>query len=387
MVGFLVDPMLMEDNCEVDDLFEMNSIQDDIWKKIQWLPNKSIFALVWPYGSGKSTIIHNIKQQHKDWENDPIWVQFDSWKYPERKDLWEGFIFEMAEKIWSVSQTHRKVEWEKSFVRKMFGLIPLADKVDNLFTKNSWAKRVFEMQKILHSMIDWFDRDLCIVVEDIDRSWEYGTRFLETLGYFLKNHNYWGKQLRVIVLIGKENYQKDLESYLKCIDAFEFYEPAAPKYLSFVEHHFSSEFIEWTENKIAKNQIITFLEEFTRLEKFTLRLIKYVLRKSDLIYRRQIEDWFSPDFRKVILIEASRYYIENGRLSTDYDRIHRSDIIPIDSMIWRMLKMVYLNVENNAQLANHQSSPIAISPIRIVNSLIDWPFDEHHLLERYYFKY
>ena len=389
MAGFLNNPMLMEDRYDVDDLFGMQSIQDDIWKKIQWLPNKSMLALVWPYGSGKSTIVHNIKQQHDDWGDDPVWVQFDAWKYPERHDLWEWFIFELAERIGSVSQTARRIEWGKSVVQKLAELVPWADKVIELFNTNFWAKRVFEMQKILQAMIEWFDRNINIVVEDIDRSGEYGTRFLETLWYFLKNHNFWDKEIRVIVLIWDENYQKDMESYLKCIDVFEFNQLLIPDYQTFVEYHFLPDLIEGANNDNVKKQLISFLEELTGLKKFTFRLIKNILRRADLVYTRQKDDGFNPDFRRVIILEASRYHISSpDYVISDYMRVCRADVIHIDSIMWKMLKMTYfVGIGSMKHFVQLQSSPQSVSPIRIINSKNDWPFFDEHTLDRFYFRY
>ena len=43
-----------------------------------------------------------------------VWVEFDSWQYPERKNLWEGLILELASKINKRDITTKKIDGTQS---------------------------------------------------------------------------------------------------------------------------------------------------------------------------------------------------------------------------------------------------------------------------------
>lgn len=382
MSWFLKDPMLLEDTYKIEDLFENIKIHDDIWKKINWLSNKSILALVWAFWSGKSTCIHNIKLKNS-WESpNPFWIHFDAWKYPDRKEMWEWLILDLADQIWKWRQIIAdEIDWENmtvwEWIIKTISVIPLLwwiDKLNKIF-ESKWAKRIFDLQEIFKKIITNFDRDFIIVIEDIDRSWEYWTLFLETLNFFLKNNSFWEKNIKVIVLIWKENYNNNIESYLKCIDSFEFFNPNFENFENFVNTYFII-------NSSEKLQITSFLYELSK--EMSIRLIKNILRKADLIYRRQKDDWLKPDFRINIVIEATRYYKSKNSTVIDYDRFLQKKSITIDSIMGKFLKIILFNLKDFGHYEMHISSSKITKPIRI------WEYqfwDEDPYIESFYFKY
>ena len=71
-----------------------------------------------------------------------------------------------------------------SIVAGLLGLGGIADGVSKLFAQSP-ATRVFELQELLKQMIEEQGRDTIIVVEDVDRSGQFGLRFLETLREFV----------------------------------------------------------------------------------------------------------------------------------------------------------------------------------------------------------
>src|SRR5690606_1032944 len=102
------------------------------------------------------------------------------------------------------------------------------------------ARRVDEIQEIFKEQIQKADTDLYVVLEDIDRSGDAGVFFLETLKQFVASLTT-NKKFIVIVPISDASYYKNLESYLKSIDYFDFFVPENIKLGKFVEEIFDPE--------------------------------------------------------------------------------------------------------------------------------------------------
>lgn len=390
MSWFLKNSILLEDTHKVDDLFGMESHREDIWKKIEWLPNKSIMALVWPYGSGKSTMMHNVE---KIYTKSAKWVHFDAWKYPERRDMWEWFILDFADQIW---------KWRKVVADEIDGnsitvsegilttlsVIPWlwgVEKLNKIF-ESKWAKRIFDLQEILKKIIINFEMDVILVIEDIDRSGEYGMLFLETLNQFLK-HYLWEKNIKVITLISKDSYNQNLESYLKCVDTFEFFTPNYNNFEKFVNTYFNS--FEWPNvsdpmGTLAKEQIISFLFELSKV--MSIRLIKNILRKADLVHKRQSDDNLISNFRIVIGIEASKYYKLPWAEFTEFEKFLKQGSITIESIIGKFIKMIYLGVGNFEKFKRYDSAPLSREQILIWKPGISHSTDAQ-IIEEFYFEY
>ena len=76
-------------------MLDFDNICKKFSKKLDSLSGRSIIALVGPFGSGKSTMLHQIMTSRLEKE---FWFEFDAWKYPDRKDLWEGFVLDLIRK-------------------------------------------------------------------------------------------------------------------------------------------------------------------------------------------------------------------------------------------------------------------------------------------------
>jgi hypothetical protein len=307
--GFIQRSDLLEETSRVEDLLDFSVLSQKLVKKIEALQGLYIIALVGPFGVGKSTMLNQIISERQAEK----WIEFDAWKYPDRSDLWEGFVLDIARSISpkEFEKTEKKVKGTQNDDKK--ALVSVLSKIPgfsalegfNHFLQTSPARRVDEIQSILKEQIELFDKDLFIVIEDIDRSGDSGVFFLETLKQFLRNQPFKHK-VCVIVPIADDNYHKNLDSYLKCIDYFEFFELPEIQLERYVSEVFDQTIFDEV-NK--KTQTVSFLEGlFKEFPKMTMRMLKLILRKADLVYRNQSEDGFAPDFRVTLCIEASKYF-------------------------------------------------------------------------------
>jgi len=336
--GFVKKFELLEETSKVKDLLDFSVQCESFVKKINSIQSSSVIALVGPFGSGKSTMLHQIITKNA---NNDLWVEFDAWKYPERKDLWEGLVLDFADQIGEKKKVDKQITG-KGTTSKIIDVgtdiisiitdkLPRLDFIDKFteFFKKSPATRVFELQEIFKRLLDKPDKNIYIIVEDIDRSGDAGVFFLETLKQFLISIKL-EKKLVVIVPIANHNYQKNIDSYLKCVDYFEFFELSELKLDNFVDEIFNNDLfvgefrigsnkqLIWSGDK-RRTETISFLEGlFREMPETTMRMLKLIIRKANLVYRNQVADGHEPDYRITLCLEASKYYKADEKLGFSF---------------------------------------------------------------------
>lgn len=369
--GFIKDHSLIREDSRVDDLFDFSIYQERISKKILSLPGSSILAIVGPFGCGKSTLIHQIKKK-SDSEKE-IWIDFDAWKYPERKEMWEGLILDTANQLGDRKSIAKKIQGKSTkskvvdILTDIVGAISeipgldVAEKFVDIF-KVSPATRVFELQLIFLELLAKQGKDVVFVIEDIDRSGGQGIFFLETLNQFLKqNEGKFENRLVAVVLISDVSYKKDRDSYSKSVDYVEDFSPSNLDFKTFVETVFVDEFFneegKFRDNRIAwtgatrKSQTISFLEGLMReYPKTNLRTIKMILRKADMTFRHQQEAGLEPDPRVTLCFEAAKFF-EDDKEFTYFEKFRKSGVVYrgniFSSFLFAMLgNQVSLSVQN-----------------------------------------
>jgi len=95
MKGFIKNTRLLDETPRVPDSMDWSNLKNIIEKKIKSIRKSSILAIVGPFGIGKSTMLDKIEEDIKRDKN--FWFNFEAWKYPERENLWENFIYDFAQ--------------------------------------------------------------------------------------------------------------------------------------------------------------------------------------------------------------------------------------------------------------------------------------------------
>ena len=262
---FIKNLDLIEESYQVDDLLDFKSIIDDFKERINKIDKNSVVGLIGPYGSGKSTMLYQIykdqiytdkKSGNSSNQQTEKWFIFDAWQYPERKDLWEGFVLDIARQYNAKLFKKIRKRIDGTNMREIKALGNTVTDILSLkyppvrFFKNfihlfqtSPIKRVYDFQDLLSGIlnkIDAINKKSFIVIEDIDRSGDMGVFFLETLKHFIKtqekNMNH---KVIVIVPIGNDTFYKSRptrESYLKILDYHFPFNTSLINFTNFIEH-------------------------------------------------------------------------------------------------------------------------------------------------------
>lgn len=203
----------------------------------------------------------------------------------------------------------------------------------NHFLNTTPARRIFEIENILSDLISKIREDnVYIIIEDIDRSGDFGIFFLETLNYFLKNNDL-KKRIICIVPIWTETYQdvKIKTSYFKSLDYIHEYFLKNIWLKKFVQELFIDNIVNSPE---LFGKITSFLEWIFREypDQITMRELKLILRNANNNYITLYKDqWEWIDWRLSILFEVAKY-IKN-----------QDEILYIDE--WR--KSLQISTKNN----------------------------------------
>lgn len=285
-------------------------------------------------------MLNQLKEGDK--KDEQLWIEFDAWKYPDRSDLWEGFVLDFADQVGRKRNAANLIDGDNkslnilSSILSGFGVGAFGKLAKNIFEKTP-AKRIFEIQEILTQIIKSQKKNIFIIVEDADRSGDKGIFFLETLKQFLKNLEV-AEELKVLAIIpiSKKSYEdsKTKDSYLKCLDYVRFFNLKTENFEKFVKKIFSDEVLNVTGKANSKkslietnyDQMISFFEGlFIINNDMTIRELKIILRGSNATYQAQKSDGRNPDYRLSIMFEASKHLrsTANNNL-TIFDEFKRS---------------------------------------------------------------
>lgn len=336
-MNIIRDPLYIAEDYRLNEVlieFESNTLKNDIEK----IKRSAIIALVGDYGMGKSTALYGVQKSEDDVTHK--WLQFDAWRYPERKGLWDGLVIEIAKQLGQGKKALKKVDGNKSLFGKwgsilgetfsQFGeILPkteinkievdpviaqkvtkITQKAEEIFGKSP-VKRVYELERILADILVSVKEEMIyIVVEDVDRSGLDGLNFLETLNFFIKNNEQIkesGKKFIVIAPIATANYKESKDSYYKCIDVMFEFMPKVESAKRFIEQVFTDESLGGDGHPYLENVevFINGLFENTSYG-MNIRKLKAIIRQTTLRYEAMSESYDNVDWRAVFVFEVMK---------------------------------------------------------------------------------
>ena len=282
----------LREDVRIHDYMQWEEYSINYRTKLKSIPFSWIIGLVWTFGCGKTTFVNQLKEDG-EW-----WINFEAWKYPERKDLWENFILETATQIWEkdFKEIEKIVDGKQhNDIRTLFKILNLIPIVKDLwgeavskgidhFFAPAPLTRVYQFQNLLANIflekIKYHDV-IFIIIEDIDRSGDHGVYFLETLNFFLKNLELpEGKRILAIATIWSKEFLENKESYLKALDHIHHFPVKKFNFKTIVQH--------FVDDGVGYNPVI---DRFNYLwerfkDQFTIRDVKHILREANLILEK-----------------------------------------------------------------------------------------------------
>lgn len=283
----------LREDIRSNDYMQWDTYTANYKTKLESISFSWVIWLVWPFGCGKTTFVNQLKE---DWE---WWINFEAWKYPERKDLWENFILETATQIWEkdFNEIEKIIDGKQhNDIRTLFkilNLIPIVKDlgweaiskgIDHFFTPAPLT-RVYQFQNLLENILleKIKHHDIIfIVIEDIDRSWDHWVYFLETLSFFLKNLKLpEGKKILAVATIWSKEFLENKDSYLKALDHIHNFPVKKFDFKNILQN--------FVDMRVGYNPAIAWFnyiwERFK--DQFTIRDIKHILREANLILEKR----------------------------------------------------------------------------------------------------
>src|SRR3989339_941445 len=96
MESFIKNEKILEEDYKTNDLLNFSEIVNSFRKKLEQISENSIVGLIGKFGTCKSTMLYQLYKEQKRETDIERWINFDAWKYPEKKELREGFVLEIA---------------------------------------------------------------------------------------------------------------------------------------------------------------------------------------------------------------------------------------------------------------------------------------------------
>ncbi len=281
-MNIITNSDILKEDTKTADLFDFSEIHAQLRSKINSFASNTMMGIKGSYGSCKS---HALEQLKNKAPNDEIWITFDAWQFPDRKDLWEGFLFEVVKQTKSedVEEVKQKVDGQTSDQTKAvqamnrsishisMGMIPDLSALFN----TSPIKRVYEIQELLKKyLLEKLDKSIkrvVIVVEDIDRTDKlHGDIFLETLSHFIRNNELL-KTIIVLAPVGDQYFEERKDQYKKVFDVDYEFRLSDLDFVPFLKEVFTKDFF-----GEHKDEVISYV--FKKLGFKTIRDFKYGLR-------------------------------------------------------------------------------------------------------------
>lgn len=354
ILWFINDETILDENSRDKNYFDISLELENFINKFYNFKKWSLVWLVWPFWVWKSTFLNQVRSGLSE----DYWFEFDAWKYPDRSDLWENFVLELTrsmdkrlfDKTLSIidwKQNEDKVAFLNMLVELPWDRVPIFKSIKtwiNHFLSTSPAKRTFQIQELLTSIINNIpEQNIYLIIEDIDRSWDNWIYFIETLNYFLKNIIS-DKSIKVIIPISDNSYYDKLDSYMKCIDYFDFYNIKIKSFYNYFSQIFNKSLFQEHEIYLLASFIESIMK---RKPNINIRVMKHVLRKSNNKYKTIINRWKSPNILIIIMIEVSKYFYLESEKKSLFDALINQQTVTIPDEFKSLALAIFWNQKWN----------------------------------------
>mgnify|MGYP000739341905 CR=1 FL=1 len=359
-------PEVLNETYKTEDLLDFNDYIKNLRSMVDAGIPRCLVGIVGAYGTGKSVMLENYRKQL---EREHVWIHIDAWKYPDRSDLWEGFVLDFTRqvnpkyfkkvlaKLDGTSKDSQKTLLKTLSVGAGF-LVPGSDKViDKLtyFARTSPAKRIFQIQDIFKGLLKDIDKEIYIVIEDADRSGSAGIYFIETLNQFLKELDVQNK-VKVLIPIAETSFNgDDNQAYVKALDYIQFFDIENRSLEKFVDELFIREL---TTDSMKRNHILETLQRLLNENGLTYRQLKLVIRNADLRHLALESRGLNSDPRVVLGIESSRFITQtkNSNGMTTFTEMRANSWIEHRTQLGLLLYSIVRN-QTFADTAMYLRSP------------------------------
>jgi hypothetical protein len=373
MSDFISNVDLLDESVSKEDYFNLDEQISSLSQKIDTTEKTSMIGIVADYGKGKSTLIEQVRQKREGNSNE-TWVEFEAWKVPERKEMWETFVIDLARQINAeefsnaINNLDGKQNDDKKTLINTIGDIPGLSVIKNFshFLETSPATRVFEIQEILKGVIEKFEGDtLVLVVEDVDRSGEYGIYFIETLRQFLREmEDEINKKFVILLPIAESSFVDKEESYLKCLDIVEFFDYKEQGYETFFEKVLKEPVKEGAMVKKLSDFFTLLSREYPNT---TMRKIKLITRKAMISHKLLSDEGYEPDWRVCIAFASARHFQKEGSDTSELQEFVEAGEFSSSSIFGKFL-YVLSNEGQRQQLIRHNG----IEEVVLENAPQNW---------------
>ena len=350
MSDILKRPELLKEANREFDFFSFDEYARSLHNNLKSTTTPSVTALVGKYGSGKSVLLNEVRKltEESKAKNKARWVFFECWQYPDKRDLWEALILELVADIngkkldQEVNPYSDITGWRdelSGFLRSTSGaLATLAglvivywlifskadDKAKELLLAlstslvlillasvqtlikpqdKSAVSRLEDYKQELEKVLLQHNGPLYIVLEDVDRAGELGSRFFETVSHFVKESKFSKKNIKVIVPVADVDGDNKLlrDSIDKASDNILYFNPSF-NCDKFITELFSDDFLTETTKQLLTSTINPLIGRDV-----SIRKMKHLLRNALIKHKRLRSKEFSASLEMCIAVEFSKY--------------------------------------------------------------------------------
>ena len=370
MKTFIKDAKLIEETHELDDLLDFSNIAGRFNRELGHIEKSALVGLVGAFGTGKSTMLYQLSNQK---QKKTKWIFFDAWKFPERSNLWEGFVLDFVRTVdptffRKIREKIDGVSWNpfKALITVLSQganfFIPglgMAENLNKLF-RSSPVRRVFELQEILEDFINNHIKNtdlIYVVIEDIDRSGDNGIYFLETLKQFIRSSSL-NKKIIGIIPVSDKNFNENKESYLKPLDYIHKFEPKGIDFTGFIEAVFDEKLFTDKQPWVTHlNFLFSHLVQYTAL---TLRELKSILRNANIRFRSLEENEYADIDIRIFLYFSAMVQL-NIKTLGPYNENREQQLIPLNDQ-WNIRYFVGIAQNSNFRDMKNYKLDIPIVP-------------------------